>query len=67
MKAIPEKHRFAAILGGAGLMHLLWALFGVVPPLISDAATLNEAATNLATGHGFQTAGKMITDRKSVV
>ena len=62
VKAIPEKHRFAAILGGAGLMHLLWALFGVVPPLISDAATLNEAATNLATGHGFQTAGKMITN-----
>lgn len=62
MKTIPERRRFDAVLGIGGLLHLAWALVGVVPVPISDAATLNEAATNLANGVGFVADGKTITN-----
>ncbi len=62
MNAIPERLRFRSAIGAAAFFHLCWALLGLVPEPFSDAATLNEAAQNIANGSGFQVAGRAITN-----
>lgn len=61
-KGIPERHRFKAVMGGVAFLHVAWALFGYVPEPFSDAATLNDAAKNIANGVGFVVDGKAITN-----